>query len=300
MAGEDDVGLIHCGDGVLVVPLDDAGNVLLAVERSAAFDRELLLLVGGSVEPGEPLEETANRELPGGTGWRAEQIDFLGEVRPFKYLTSRQFVFLARGLTPSKLDGDELYPIATRTIPLDSFISLCLSGESFDARASPVCVRRWGSCSTQPYNSWHEIWYIPEDTVSRPRSGPWRRRPSYAHLTTDTPFGPHTLLPPTRAAMSSRISLPAAECALWHDDRRYAADRRGTSRRRDRGVWADPIKVADGLTLVITNQDGVQPMAHSIELIELLSHLSGAIGSAGWRSSGATSSSRTRRHMSRC
>jgi hypothetical protein len=39
------------------------------------------------------------------------------------------------------------------------------------------------------------------------------------------------------------------------------------------GLWAHPIKVADGLTLLISDQDGVQPMAHSIELIELLSHL---------------------------
>jgi Bacterial alpha-L-rhamnosidase 6 hairpin glycosidase domain len=39
------------------------------------------------------------------------------------------------------------------------------------------------------------------------------------------------------------------------------------------GLWAHPIKVADGLTLLISDPDGVHPMAHSIELIELLSHL---------------------------
>ncbi len=37
MAGNDGVGFIHCGDGILVVPLDDDDNVLMAVERSAAF-----------------------------------------------------------------------------------------------------------------------------------------------------------------------------------------------------------------------------------------------------------------------
>jgi hypothetical protein len=39
------------------------------------------------------------------------------------------------------------------------------------------------------------------------------------------------------------------------------------------GLWAHPSKVADGLTLLISDQDGVQPMAFNIELIELLSHL---------------------------
>lgn len=116
MAGNDGVGFIHCCDGILVVPLDDDDNVLMAVERSTAFDCDVLVQVGGSAEPGEPLEQTTNRELQEELGWCAKQI-----------------VFLARDLTPSKLDGDEVYPITTRKIPLDSFVSLCCSRELLDA-----------------------------------------------------------------------------------------------------------------------------------------------------------------------
>jgi len=145
MANADGVGFIHCGDGVLVVPLNDDGQVLMAVERSPAFDREVLGLVGGEVEGGEPLEKTANRELQEEIGWLAERIDFLGEIHPFKYLTSRQFVFLARGLVPSKLEGDEIYPVGTRKVPLDSFIDLCASGELRDATAIA------GLCLAQRY-----------------------------------------------------------------------------------------------------------------------------------------------------
>jgi ADP-ribose diphosphatase len=126
-------GFVHCGDGVLVVPLTEDGHVLMALERSPAFDREVLGLVGGEVEEGEPLEETANRELQEELGWRAARIDFLGEIHPFKYLTSRHFVFLARGLTPSKLQGDEKHPINTRKIRLDSIFELYTSGELQDA-----------------------------------------------------------------------------------------------------------------------------------------------------------------------
>src|SRR5689334_15655336 len=39
------------------------------------------------------------------------------------------------------------------------------------------------------------------------------------------------------------------------------------------GLWAHPMKVADGLTLLISEPDGTQPMAHGIEVIELLSHI---------------------------
>jgi ADP-ribose diphosphatase len=135
MAGEDGVGFIQCGDGVIVVPLTDDGQVLLAVERAAAFDREALGLVGGEAEEGEPLEETANRELQEELGWRAGRIDFLGELHPFKYLTSRQFAFLARDLTPSKLEGDEMYPVRARAVPLVRFVHRVESCELQDATA---------------------------------------------------------------------------------------------------------------------------------------------------------------------
>jgi 8-oxo-dGTP pyrophosphatase MutT (NUDIX family) len=140
MAGEDGVGFIHCGDGVIVVPLTDDGGVLLAVERAAAFDREVLGLVGGEAEEGKPLAETANRELQEELGWRAGRIDFLGELHPFKYLTSRQFAFLARDLTPSKLEGDEIYPVGARAVPLARFVDLVESGELQDATAVAALV----------------------------------------------------------------------------------------------------------------------------------------------------------------
>jgi ADP-ribose diphosphatase len=135
MADTDGVGFVHCGDGVLVVPITEDDQVLLGVERSPAFDQEVLCLVGGSVEPGEPLEETANRELQEELGWRAAQIDYLGELHPFKYLTSRQFVFLARQLSPSRLEGDERHPLRAREVPLDSVLALCAEGELHDALA---------------------------------------------------------------------------------------------------------------------------------------------------------------------
>ncbi len=143
MAGADGVGFVHCSDGVLVVPLTDDGQVLMAVERSPAFDREVLVLVGGEVEEGEPLQETANRELQEELGWRAERMEFLGELHPFKYLTSRQFVFLARDLAPSRLEGDEVYPVGVRKVPLESFLDLCSGGELQDATAiAALCLAR--------------------------------------------------------------------------------------------------------------------------------------------------------------
>jgi ADP-ribose diphosphatase len=141
MTDSDGVGFIHCGDSALVVPLTDDGHVLLAEERSPAFDRNVLVLAGGEIDEGETPEEAANRELQEELGWRARRVEFLGEIHPFKYLTTRQFVFLARDLSPSKLEGDEKHPVGTRKVPLDRFIDLCTSGELHDATAiAAICL----------------------------------------------------------------------------------------------------------------------------------------------------------------
>ena len=68
---------------------------------------------------------------------------------PFKYLTTRQFVFLARELSPGKLVGDEIHAITERRIPLKDFAVLCRTGELQDASAiAALCLAR--SYLTQP------------------------------------------------------------------------------------------------------------------------------------------------------
>ena len=133
MRDAEGVGFVHCSDAVLVIPLTEAGQVLLAQERSPAFDREILTLVSGQVETGEPLEEAANRELQEELGWRAQRLDYLGELHPFKYLTTRQFVFLARELAPSKLPGDEKHTITARPVSLKEFAPWCGQDKLHDA-----------------------------------------------------------------------------------------------------------------------------------------------------------------------
>jgi len=135
MADPEGVGYVHCGDGVLVVPLTADGQVLLAVEHSPAFGREILTLVAGSVDEGESPQEAANRELQEELGWRAERIEFLGELHPFKYLHSRQFLFLGQELVPGRLQGDEQHPVRARRIPLDRWWELWKQSELQDALA---------------------------------------------------------------------------------------------------------------------------------------------------------------------
>jgi 8-oxo-dGTP pyrophosphatase MutT (NUDIX family) len=126
---------VKTGDEVLIVPLTGEEAVMLTIEPSAAFDEPTLILPGGSTETHEGHLETVRRELQEEIGYEPRRLDFLGELRPFsKYLTTRSFLYLARDLIPSQLEGDESYPIQVEHVPLSAFETLIASGRLFDAR----------------------------------------------------------------------------------------------------------------------------------------------------------------------
>jgi 8-oxo-dGTP pyrophosphatase MutT (NUDIX family) len=130
-----DTLFIRCSDEVLTIPLDTHGDVLLAVEPAPAFGRDVWVFSGGSVEPGEPHETTANRELREELGFAAGRLDFLGQLRPWsKYLTVRSDLYLARDLVASRLVGDEDYEIGVARVPLAAFEAFITSGQIQDAR----------------------------------------------------------------------------------------------------------------------------------------------------------------------
>ncbi|MGH2593352.1 MAG: NUDIX domain-containing protein [Anaerolineae bacterium] len=122
----DGINFIRSGDAVVVVPVSDSGQVLLVKEYAPAS--------GGEMEVGVAQADTANRELQEEIGYRAGQLDLIGEIRPWaKYLAVRNCVYLARKLMPSKLKGDEAHPITVRPISLDDIGSLIGAGELHDA-----------------------------------------------------------------------------------------------------------------------------------------------------------------------
>ncbi len=122
-------------DEVMTIPLDEQGNVLLAVEPAPAFGQDVWIFSGGTAEPGESHEIAANRELQEELGYAASRLDFLGELWPWsKYLTARSFIYLARDLVARSLVGDEGYTIGSERVPLATFETYIASGQIRDAR----------------------------------------------------------------------------------------------------------------------------------------------------------------------
>ena len=126
---------VRCANEVIVVPLTANMHITFITEPSAAFETDMLLLPCGSLTLGEDHADTANRELQEEIGKRAERLDYLGEILPWsKYLSVRSFVYLARDLVDSKLEGDEDYDIGQIPVPIEDVESLIARGSLRDAR----------------------------------------------------------------------------------------------------------------------------------------------------------------------
>ncbi len=103
----------------------------------------ILFLPSGKLEPGEETAVSANRELQEEIGFAAGRLDRLAELHPWvKYLTATLTVYLARDLTPSRLQGDEPYEIVPEYVSLNSFEGLIASGRLTDLRSLRAVLAR--------------------------------------------------------------------------------------------------------------------------------------------------------------
>src|SRR5882757_5299419 len=83
----------------VIVPLLDDGRVCLIRNWRVAVNETLIELPAGTLEPPEPPEKTADRELIEETGYRAKKIEFLHAffLSP-GILDEKMHLYLASGL----------------------------------------------------------------------------------------------------------------------------------------------------------------------------------------------------------
>ncbi len=127
--------VIHPG-AVALVPMVDQHHVCLVENERYAAGKTLLEVPAGTIEPGEPPELTAERELIEETGYRAGRISRIREwfVSP-GFLTEKMYLFLCENLTPGpqKLEPDErLRPVVIRW---DDAVAMAADGRIEDAKS---------------------------------------------------------------------------------------------------------------------------------------------------------------------
>lgn len=121
---------------VLIVPMLDAGTVLLVKEYAAGVDRYELGLPKGRLEPEETPEQGANREMMEEIGYAAKTIKHITSftLAP-AYLGHTTHIVLAQDLYNKKQQGDE--PEELEVIPwkLADLTQLLLREDFTEARS---------------------------------------------------------------------------------------------------------------------------------------------------------------------
>lgn len=146
--------VIHHRGAVAIVPVTDAGEIVLEEQYRYAVGRVLTEIPAGKLEPGESgANDTpesrlaaAHRELAEETGLRAAEMLPLGDWYGSPgILTERMSLYLATGLTEGDAHPDADEFIRIRRVPLEEAESAVLRGEIPDGKTQTGILRasRW-------------------------------------------------------------------------------------------------------------------------------------------------------------
>ncbi len=128
--------IVQHANAVTILPLDAEDNVWFVRQYRHPAREVLLELPAGTLEPGEDPAPAANRELQEEIGMRAAD---LAEIATFYlapgYSTELMHVFLATGLSPSKLAQDEDEMITVEKISAAQAAALARRGELRDSKS---------------------------------------------------------------------------------------------------------------------------------------------------------------------
>ncbi len=104
---------------VMVIAINAADSLVMVREYAAGTERYELGFVKGRIDPGETPEQAAQRELKEEIGFGAKKLAFLRAVDSAPaYTDFVSHLFIATGLYPDKLEGDEAEPLEQVEWPL--------------------------------------------------------------------------------------------------------------------------------------------------------------------------------------
>jgi ADP-ribose pyrophosphatase len=121
---------------VTMVPVDGDGQILFVRQYRHPAGKYLLELPAGVMEPGEPPEASAHREVREEVGMAAGKLDKLGEffLAP-GYSTEYMVVYLATELYHAPLAGDVDEELSVVKVPIQEAYRKALQGEIQDAKS---------------------------------------------------------------------------------------------------------------------------------------------------------------------
>ena len=120
---------------VTIIPLLDDGRVCLIRNYRLAVNKTLIELPAGTLEPAEPAQRTAERELREETGYSAASWHELsGFYMSPGILNERMHLFVAKDLTPGQPAREADETIDNFIVPWDDAVAMALRGEIEDSK----------------------------------------------------------------------------------------------------------------------------------------------------------------------
>lgn len=132
----EDWDFIHHAGAAAVIPVMDDGKILMVTQYRNALERDTLEIPAGKLDaPGEPGIECARRELEEETGYRAENIEWLMDLRTtVAFCDEKVEIFLARDLKPAKQHLDENEFIQVKAYTLEELREMIFTGKIEDSK----------------------------------------------------------------------------------------------------------------------------------------------------------------------
>ena len=126
--------VLHPG-AVVILPVLDRVRIVLLRNHRWVVGETLWEVPAGTLEPGEPIEACAHRELEEETGYTAARMTPRGFLFASPgVIDEKLHLFIAEGLTPgpTRLEADE--QIESVIVPLQDAVAMCLDGQIKDAK----------------------------------------------------------------------------------------------------------------------------------------------------------------------
>lgn len=128
--------------GVCVAALTDDHCLLFVRQFRYPYQKVLLELPAGKLDPGEDPLEAGRRELREETGAEAARYESLGELYPSPgYCGEIIHLYAARGLVFGETHPDEDEFLELEKIPLEKAVRMVLDGEIPDAKTQTAVLK---------------------------------------------------------------------------------------------------------------------------------------------------------------
>lgn len=130
--------------GVIILPLDDEGNVYMVRQFRYAYNQPVLEIPAGKLEYGEEPLSAARRELKEEIGATAKQWTHLGNIWPTPgFCDEVQHLYLARELTFGETHPDEDEFLEQVRMPFAEAVAMAADGRMQDSKSIVALLRAY-------------------------------------------------------------------------------------------------------------------------------------------------------------